>query len=204
MLPIGNMSAQMGNPSCYAQSVQSGDPVANPASRPNPIRSLVIHELGISMRVDSSLGQRDVIRFSKHQDSSSRTSRKSIYRRLGTAATVTAVALPLLVTLVFGAIELANAVFLRQSVNMAAYEAAKVITRPGSNEALARTRCAEVLSVRKVSNFTLTFSPTVTTATPRGTQVTVTVVAPASNLTYGPVQFMSGKTITSTVVMVRL
>lgn len=116
----------------------------------------------------------------------------------------TAVALPLLVTLVFGAIELANAVFLRQSVNMAAYEAAKVITRPGLNETLARTRCAEVLSVRKVSAFTLTFSPTVTAATPRGTQVTVTVVAPASDLTYGPVQFMSGKTITSTVVMARL
>ncbi len=113
-------------------------------------------------------------------------------------------ALPLLVTLVFGAIELANAVFLRQSVNMAAYEAAKVITRPGSNETLARTRCAEVLAVRKVSNFTLTFSPTVTTATPRGTQVSVTVVAPASNLSYGPVQFMSGKTISCTVVMVRL
>jgi len=116
----------------------------------------------------------------------------------------TAIALPLLVMVVFGSIEIANAVFLRQSVNMAAYEAAKVITRPGDNEALARTRCAEILSVRKVSTFTLTFSPTVTTATARGTQVTVTLVAPASNLSYGPVQFMSGKTISCTVVMVRL
>lgn len=52
-----------------------------------------------------------------------------------------AVILPLLVTLVFGAIEMSNAVFLRQSLNIAAYEAAKVITRPGNNEALARTRC---------------------------------------------------------------
>lgn len=144
------------------------------------------------------------MRFRKQQDSSTSSGNKPLHKRLGTAATETAVALPLLVTLVFGAIELANAVFLRQSVNMAAYEAAKVITRPGSNESLARTRCAEVLAVRKVSNFTLTFSPTVTIATPRGTQVTVTVVAPASNLSYGPVQFMSGKTISCTVVMVRL
>ena len=124
--------------------------------------------------------------------------------RRGTAATDLAVTLPLLVVLVFGSIEMANAVFLRQSLNMAAYEAAKVITRPGSNEALARTRCDEILRVRKVSTYTLTFSPAVTTATPRGTQVTVNLTAPASNLSYGPVQFMAGKTITSTVVMVRL
>jgi len=115
-----------------------------------------------------------------------------------------AVAMPLLITLVFGSMELANAVFLRQSLNMAAYEAAKVITRPGSNETLARSRCNEVLAVRKVAAYTLSFSPTVTTATPRGTQVTVTLTATASNLSYGPVQFMEGKTITSTVVMVRL
>jgi hypothetical protein len=100
--------------------------------------------------------------------------------------------------------EMANAVFLRQSMNMAAYEAAKVITRPGSNEALARTRCQQIMTVRKVSTYTLTFSPTVTTATPRGTQVTVTLSAPASNLSYGPMQFMTGRTLSTTVVMVRL
>jgi len=115
-----------------------------------------------------------------------------------------AVSLPLLITLVFGSMEMANAVFLRQSINMAAYEAAKVITRPGSNEALARTRCQEVLTVRKVGTYTLTFTPTVTSATAKGTQVLVTLSAPASNLSYGPVQFMTGKTITSRVYMVRL
>lgn len=124
--------------------------------------------------------------------------------RCGTAATELAVSLPLLVILVFGSIEMANAVFLRQSLNIAAYEAAKVVTRPGDNETLARQRCQEVLDVRKVSAYTLSFSPTVTTSTPRGTQVTVTLSAPASNLSYGPVRFMLGKTTTSTVVMVRL
>ena len=125
-------------------------------------------------------------------------------RRFGTAATETAVALPLLVILVFGAIEMANGVFLKQSMNLAAYEAAKVITRPGTNQTLATTRCAQIMAIRKVSTYTLTFSPTITTATPRGTQVTVTLTAPASNLTYGPVRFMTEKTLTTTVVMVRL
>lgn len=112
--------------------------------------------------------------------------------------------LPLLVLMVFGAIELSNAVFMKQSLNMAAYEAAKVITSPGSNESLARTRCQQVLNIRRIANYTLTFSPTVTGSTPRGTQVSVTVTAPASNLSYGPVRFMAGRNVSSTVVMVRL
>lgn len=124
--------------------------------------------------------------------------------RSGTAAVELAVSLPLLVLMVFGAIEMANAVFLRQSANIAAYEAAKVVTRPGSNETLARTRCAEVLAVRRVSKYSIAFSPTVTPTTPRGTRIQVTVTVPASYLSYGPVRFMSGKTITCSVYMVRL
>ena len=111
---------------------------------------------------------------------------------------------PVLIILAFGSIEMANAIFLRQSLNMAAYEAAKVVTRPGNNDALARTRCADVLAMRRVSTYTITISPAVTTATARGTQITVTVTAPASNLSYGPVRFMSGSTLRSEVRMVRL
>ncbi len=115
-----------------------------------------------------------------------------------------AVSLPLLVILVFGSIEIANAIFLKQSLNMAAYEAAKVITGPGDNNTLAATRCAEVLSVRKVTSHAMTISPAVTAATARGTQITVTVTASSSNLSYGPVRFMAGRTIRSAVTMVRL
>lgn len=140
----------------------------------------------------------------QREATSSGVSERAGRTRSGTAVLEMAVSLPLLITLVFGAMEMANAVFLRQSMNMAAYEAAKVITRPGSNEALARTRCQEIMTIRKVSTYTLTFSPTVTTATPRGTQVTVTLSAPASNLSYGPLQFMTGRTLSTTVVMVRL
>ncbi len=128
----------------------------------------------------------------------------ALQKRRAVAAMETAVVLPLLVTLVFGAIEISNAVFLKQSLNMAAYEAAKVITAPGSNDTFARLRCQEVLNVRKVTSHTLTFSPNVTALTPRGTQVTITVEASASNLSYGPLRFMTGRTIRSSVVMVRL
>ncbi len=125
-------------------------------------------------------------------------------RRSGVAAVETAVTLPLLLILVFGSIELSNAVFLKQSLNMAAYEAAKVITRPGDNNTLATTRCQQVLAVRKITNYTLTINPAVTSATPRGTRITVTVTAGPSNLSYGPVRYMAGRNIRSTVSMVRL
>lgn len=124
--------------------------------------------------------------------------------RRGAAATEAAVTLPVLILLAFGSIEMANAIFLRQSLNMAAYEAAKVVTRPGSNDALARTRCAQVLAMRRVTDFTMTVSPAITTASPRGIMVTVTVTAPAGNLSYGPLRFMSGATLRSQVCMVRL
>ena len=130
--------------------------------------------------------------------------RRSGSIRRGVAATEAAVTLPVLIVLAFGCIEMANAIFMRQSLNMAAYEAAKVVTRPGSNDALARTRCAQVLAMRRVTDFTMTVSPAITTASPRGIMVTVTVTAPAGNLSYGPLRFMSGATIRSQVCMVRL
>ncbi len=125
-------------------------------------------------------------------------------RRAGAAAVEVAIVVPLMATIVFGAMELTNAIFLRQSLNIAAYEAAKVVTRPGVNETLARTRCAEILSIRGVTTHTMTITPTVTATTARGTAITVDVSAVASNLSYGPVRFMLGRTVSSRVVMVRL
>jgi Flp pilus assembly protein TadG len=125
-------------------------------------------------------------------------------RRSGVAALEAAISIPLLVTIVFGAIELSNAIFLKQSLNIAAYEAAKVVTRPGLNETLARARCGEIMNIRNITDFSLEFSPIVTPQTPRGTAVTVTLTAPVSNLSYGPLRFMAGTELTTSVVMVRL
>jgi Flp pilus assembly protein TadG len=131
------------------------------------------------------------------------SARQAVVRR-GAAAIEAAITLPMLIILVFGSIEMANAIFLRQSLNMAAYEAAKVVTRPGDNTTLAEARCANVMAMRKVTTYSMTITPAVTASTPEGTQVSVTVSAPASNLSYGPVRFMSGKTVVCTVTMVRL
>ena len=115
-----------------------------------------------------------------------------------------AVTLPLLVLLVFGSIELANAVFLKQSINIAAYEAARIVTRPGDNEAQARVRAQEILAARKVGTYTITFDPSNASQRGAGDAVKVTITAPSSNLSYGPLRFMAGKSSHAAVTMVKL
>ncbi len=60
--------------------------------------------------------------------------------RRGVAAMETAVCLPFIAVMIFSGVELSNAVFLKQSINLAAYEAAKLITAPGNNADKAGTR----------------------------------------------------------------
>jgi len=116
----------------------------------------------------------------------------------------TAVCLPFIAVMIFAGVELSNAVFLKQSVNLAAYEAAKLITSPGNNADKASTRVQQILASRKVTKYTFTSSPAVTSTTPSGTCITVVVSAPATNLSYGPIRIMAGRTVSSTVVMSRL
>lgn len=124
--------------------------------------------------------------------------------RRGVAAMETAVCLPFIAVMIFAGVELSNAVFLKQSVNLAAYEAAKLITSPGNNADKASTRVQQILASRKVTKYTFTSSPAVTSTTPSGTCITVVVSAPATNLSYGPIRIMAGRTVSSTVVMSRL
>ncbi len=99
-------------------------------------------------------------------------------RRFGTATLETAVSLPLLVILVFGVIEMANAVFLKQSMNLAAYEAAQ-----------AQAEGVRVLTALGIGN-----GATVTVVDEL-TEVTVTVAVPAANVSWGLTRFCYGLTL---------
>jgi Flp pilus assembly protein TadG len=122
--------------------------------------------------------------------------------RCGVATVETAVALPLLVFLTLGSIEIANAIFVRQGVVLAAYEGARVCSQVASTEAAVNTRVAEVLSARGITSYNLNVTPALTTATPRGTVMTVRVRVTNAVLTYSPFQFFSGKNIEHSTTMV--
>lgn len=135
----------------------------------------------------------------------SRTTRKHKTERKGAATVEAAVCLPLLILLVFGAVESSNGIYLKQSLTIAAYEAAKIATAPRGTQAEATTRCGEVLAVRDVDSFQISFSPqNLDENTPRGQNVEVTVTVNADAAALGPLWIFAGQSLQRTVVMRRL
>jgi TadE-like protein len=112
------------------------------------------------------------------------------------------VVLPVLVFITFGAIELSNLMFVRQSLTIAAYEAARASTKPGGSELLGNMRAQEVLSARGVASHSVTYTPAVTPATARGTLISVTVSTGTSSVSYAPFHLFTGSTISSSSTMV--
>ena len=132
-----------------------------------------------------------------------RVSRARAARR-GVAATETAFMLPILVLVVFGSIELANGIYLKQALSVAAYEGARALSRAGAPVEEGEQRIAEVLAARSITEYDVTISPAITPATPRGTEVSVSVTAPGSTYSIGPVKLFEGISLTRRVRMVRL
>ena len=135
---------------------------------------------------------------------SSKARRCSGLIRRGAAAVETAIVLPVVVFVVFGSIEIANGVFMKQSLAIAAYEGAREASRPGGTQAQAKSRIREVLSNKGVDNETVTFTPAITADTPRGTKIYVKVSAPVSTDSINPCKLLINRTLEQSVVMVRL
>lgn len=134
--------------------------------------------------------------------SNSRTAVRVTFRR-AVAAVEAAVSLPLLVLLVFGAMEIANTIFLTQALSFACYEGAREGARPGATTTHVRNRVTEVMNARGVTNFNVQVTPALTTSTLRGTMVTVRVEAPANSLSVHSIGFVGGSMKSKQVSMVR-
>lgn len=129
---------------------------------------------------------------------------RTLAQRVGAATVETAVCLPFLIVMVFSSVELSGAVFLKHSVDLAAYEGARTVTRPGENATKAAERVAQILASRRVTTYTYSCSPSITASTPRGTPVEVTVTAPAGSLSIGPLKLLTGKTMSAKFTMARM
>lgn len=143
-----------------------------------------------------------VMRINKGRFERKRSMKKRSLVRSGIATIETAVVLPVVVFITFGSIELSNLLFVRQSLTIAAYEAARASTKPGGSQGLGDARAQEVLNARGLTSFSVSYTPAVTTATPRGTLIKVTVSTNASNISYAPFQLFTGSTISSSSTMV--
>jgi Flp pilus assembly protein TadG len=124
--------------------------------------------------------------------------------REGLAVVELAICLPLMVMLTFGAIEAANAIYLKQTLVTAAYEAVRTATALGATQADGQTRYQEIVDAVGMKGTAITFSPQIKADTPSGTAIKVTVTAPADSNSFSIRRFMKGTILKATVTMPRL
>jgi hypothetical protein len=123
--------------------------------------------------------------------------------RRGVAALEFAVCLPVLVLLVLGSIEASSFIFLKQSLNVAAYEGIREAIRLDGDNAGGDARAVNILTSRNVRDFDVSFPSGETSRLPRGRDVVIEVSAPT--ITNSPLagQFIPNRIVTARIVMVK-
>lgn len=124
-------------------------------------------------------------------------------RRLAAATVELAFTLPIMLTVVFGTIEVCQRIFLRQAATLTAYEGARLAVRRTATTQQVRQRCEALLIGRRVVNGTVSISPNSIESQPIGTPIQITVTVPwAAN---SPIRFVTGNAsdISVVAVMVR-
>jgi len=123
--------------------------------------------------------------------------------RRGVAAVEFAVCLPLLVLLIFGSIEASSMIFLKQTLNVAAYEATRECIRNGRNNNDATVRAMQILQGRGVIGFQIQFPAGESLTADRGADVIVEISAPSALNSPLVGQFISDRVLTARVVMIK-
>lgn len=109
-----------------------------------------------------------------------RNKRKSTRVRFGAAVVEVAVVLPLFVIIILGTIEACSVIFLQQSLEVAAYEGARVSIVPRSNAGNVEAAASLQLEGRGIQDFSVTVVPSNFSTQPYGTFVRVQVSAPCN------------------------
>ena len=137
-----------------------------------------------------------------HRNSDTVT-RPATRHRSGTAVIELAVCLPVIILLVFGSIEAASFIFLKQSLSAAAYEAAREAIRNTSNNTNSEARATNVLDARNVRDYAITFPNGESATAIRGSEIVVLVTAPTQPNSPLAGQFVANRQLTARVVMVK-
>jgi len=123
--------------------------------------------------------------------------------RRGVAAVEFAVCAPLVLLLTAGAIQMIDAISLKNSLRVAAYEAARVAILPDADTSQTRQRAREVLAARNVNDAVIAFDPSDVSHATSGNPIRVRIGAPASSNSILPDWFFGNRTIRVEFVMLR-
>ncbi|KAA5540397.1 pilus assembly protein [Roseiconus nitratireducens] len=130
------------------------------------------------------------------------SARRSQSRR-GSAAVEFAVCLPVIVLLIFGSIEASAFIFLKQTLNVAGYEAVREACKSGGTSTEAMARAEAILGSRRVADYDVRFPAGDITMIPRGEPVVCEVSAPTQSNSPLAGQFVKNRTLTARVVMLK-
>ena len=114
-----------------------------------------------------------------------------------------ALCLPIIVTVVLGTIEAANSVFLKQTLTIAAYEAARVASASDGTSAAAALRAQEIMNAKNLTTFQFQMTPSSLTNVAAGTEISVTITSLANANSLSPTWYSSTTKMTATMRMIR-
>ncbi len=137
-----------------------------------------------------------------HHTTNRRQRSNGLLRR-GAAVVEFAVCLPLIVLIVFGGIEAASMLFLRQTLVQAAYEGVKTGAKVNGTAARATDSANAVCDGRNLQNVTVTINPSDLSTLERGEIIEITVSAPGDENSVFPFGPFAGKDVVATAVMVK-
>jgi Flp pilus assembly protein TadG len=123
--------------------------------------------------------------------------------RSGAAAVEFAVVSPVFVAILLGTIEACSMIFLRQTTELAAFEAARVAIVKDTKSDQVQQAAKNILDTRKVKKYNVTITPTDFQAAAYGSYIKVEVSAPCGDNSLIPVMFYSGQTIIGQVEMMK-
>ncbi len=123
--------------------------------------------------------------------------------RRGTAVVELAITLPVFVLILLGTIETTTMIFLQQSLEICAYQGARVALIPSSTSTKVNSYCATVLTDRKVKSASVSVSPANYETLPYGTLIQVQVTAPCSNNSPFSPWFYGGRSLTGEVTLMK-
>jgi Flp pilus assembly protein TadG len=107
-------------------------------------------------------------------------------RRRGAALVELAVCLPTLMFVLLMAMEAADMIFLKQTLHIAAYEAARTAIKPDATSSQSLESGRHILDDRRIMDYTIRFTPIDVSQVSPGEMITVTVTAPLKRNTALP------------------
>ena len=121
--------------------------------------------------------------------------------RRGVAAAELAVCLPIVVLMVIATIEACSALFLKQSLTIAAYEGVRTAIEEGATASNVQAACSQILTDRKIKSATVTLKPSNPATLNPGQFIDVTVTAPCGPNSLVPAAFYRGRSLSATASM---